>query len=894
MPIRAEVQRLPDGARFYRADLHIHSFGGSHDVSDAEMTPKRIVEAALTENLQIIAITDHQEIENAAVASEVARGSGLLVIPGVELSTADGHLLCFLPTIDALRALIGRVALADRGKATSRCQTSLLDCLNELERAEGFGVLAHVDAAGGFGEAAHGMSPHRMDILCHPSLLGIEVLKADSPISYTKGDPDGPRSAVGAERGKRLGLGSQQYLARVLNSDAHSLAALGKNRSGARRITRVKMDTPSFAGLVIALRDSDARVRIEDQIPERTPRVLGVQFEGGFLDGQCIHFSRNLNCIIGGRGTGKSTTFEAVRCLQGAPSGSNVVDSEVWPTAISYLWEDQAGQVHHLSRSQGGEVQNEDDPAGGPVAFEVESYGQGEAAHISRAAHENPLALLEYLDRFVETEPDRADEDAARDELLAFQTDIEKAQREVDRIPQHERELATTQQQLSALEQAKAKDVIELQRRLANEQAVRADVVKKLKGIRSALGTFSVKALVEQMAELADPASLAAGGTEFQKIVSGARSLEAAVASSQQSNEKSLAVFEASAEQQVLEWKAKEGEALKSIEEKRKALEAQNIRLDMVYIQKLAKDEARLKAELIQMKAWKPLLLDLHKRRGEASKRRWAARERIGVRRDAFGKAASETLRAALSDLSVTLKFQRSACSPDAEQQVIEAMGWRTNQVPRAALLIQSLTLPGLLAAIDKGDLVGLGSITNRDGVKLFDRIEAGRIVDVLKQPAIRFGLERCAVHDLPKLTVTKEVPGPAGKPQYVQRDFTKLSLGQQQSVLLALMLSSRSTAPLIIDQPEDNLDGQFIYNTLVPVLRRAKERRQVIVVTHNANIAVLGDAEQIVVLRGTNERGIIVSRGSIDDAGTRDAACTILEGAKEAFRRRAQMYGAA
>jgi ABC-type bacteriocin/lantibiotic exporter with double-glycine peptidase domain len=116
--------------------------------------------------------------------------------------------------------------------------------------------------------------------------------------------------------------------------------------------------------------------------------------------------------------------------------------------------------------------------------------------------------------------------------------------------------------------------------------------------------------------------------------------------------------------------------------------------------------------------------------------------------------------------------------------------------------------------------------------------------------------------------------------------------LGQQQSVLLALMLSADSNRPLIIDQPEDNLDGEFIYQTLVPVLRRAKERRQIIIVTHNPNVAVLGDAEQILVMKAMNDRGAIVARGSIDHDQTRDAACAILEGAREAFLRRARMYG--
>jgi DNA repair ATPase RecN len=77
-------------------------------------------------------------------------------------------------------------------------------------------------------------------------------------------------------------------------------------------------------------------------------------------------------------------------------------------------------------------------------------------------------------------------------------------------------------------------------------------------------------------------------------------------------------------------------------------------------------------------------------------------------------------------------------------------------------------------------------------------------------------------------------------------------------------------------------------------VLRRAKERRQIVVVTHNANIAVLGDAEQIIVLKSQSDRGVITDCGSIDDPETRDAACNILEGARDAFVRRAKIYGVA
>jgi hypothetical protein len=132
------------------------------------------------------------------------------------------------------------------------------------------------------------------------------------------------------------------------------------------------------------------------------PRVLGATFEGGFLSRQTVGFSPNLNCIIGGRGTGKSTTFEAVRCVTGHFSESGVVDSEAWPQVLYLCWQDQSGQRHTVVRTKGGRVENEDDPDFGPNVFDVDCFGQGEAAKISLEAKDNPLALLKYLDKFVD------------------------------------------------------------------------------------------------------------------------------------------------------------------------------------------------------------------------------------------------------------------------------------------------------------------------------------------------------------------------------------------------------------------------------------------------------------------------------------------------------------
>ena len=118
-------------------------------------------------------------------------------------------------------------------------------------------------------------------------------------------------------------------------------------------------------------------------------------------------------------------------------------------------------------------------------------------------------------------------------------------------------------------------------------------------------------------------------------------------------------------------------------------------------------------------------------------------------------------------------------------------MSWRTSKVPRAALLIARLTVPKLLAAIDGADVSVITSVKTDEGVAVFTSTEAKQLIETLSAPEVRFGLERAQVFDVPKLTITGVVKRQDGTPQAIVKDFTKLSLGQQQSVLLALLLSS-------------------------------------------------------------------------------------------------------
>ncbi len=126
--------------------------------------------------------------------------------------------------------------------------------------------------------------------------------------------------------------------------------------------------------------------------------------------------------------------------------------------------------------------------------------------------------------------------------------------------------------------------------------------------------------------------------------------------------------------------------------------------------------------------------------------------------------------------------------------------------------------------------------------------------------------------------------------------DIRQLSPGTRGIVLLLLYLAldDSDDRPLIIDQPEENLDPQSVFNELVALFVAAKARRQVIIVTHNANLVINTDADQIIVATaGPHPSGglppIAYFAGGLENAEIRRAVCDILEGGEDAFRERAR-----
>jgi len=127
-------------------------------------------------------------------------------------------------------------------------------------------------------------------------------------------------------------------------------------------------------------------------------------------------------------------------------------------------------------------------------------------------------------------------------------------------------------------------------------------------------------------------------------------------------------------------------------------------------------------------------------------------------------------------------------------------------------------------------------------------------------------------------------------KDEYRRAD--QLSGGKRVSLLLSLLLEAHDDRPLVIDQPEDELDNRFLWETVLPALRRLKGRRQVIVATHNANIVVNGDADLVVQLEADAEHGRVAVSGAIEDPEVRRAIVETVDGGEKAFELRQAKYG--
>jgi ABC-type lipoprotein export system ATPase subunit/histidinol phosphatase-like PHP family hydrolase len=892
-------------AKFYRGDLHIHSYGqfGSFDVTDTTMTPQAIVDTAIEKGLKIISIADHNEINNSYLAIDYAKDKDILVLPGIEVTTTQGHLLVYFETFENLRSFFGHLKVVKESNnptdgslpriIKSLTTQGIVECLNFANHYNGFGILAHIEVGSGFEKTIGKFDLQMEEIFKAKNLLALEIKSKNSLKLYSElddTDEKNDRNKLLNIRRNHLGYDPDYNLPKVMSSDSHTLNGLGTNADGENKLTRFKVDELNFHSVKIALQYYESRIRLENEIPEQRPHIKTIKLEGGLFKNVTINLSNNLTCIIGSRGAGKSTLLEAIREATGNKSKYGVVDSDVWPQQIDLTYFDETNQQIDFIREKNSALRNITDPINGITKIDIETYGQGETAETLQHSDENPKVLINFLDSFLNLESKSIEDESSIKELLENQSSSKKIRLDLLSYDETEKALKNEEKKLENLKKEKAGELVTFQNSLIKERLIRSELITKLNELVTKYKEiFSDESLFTNFLAI-NATEIIVGKDYFQNVKNIVSAFSTVVKTKSTELNTELTNKIADLNVELTNWSKKETEIQAKIDAKKAQLEAQGIPFDLGKINQISKDILDYQKKIEKLKQEKIVLSKLTDERKILIEKRLANKKEIYEFRKAFSKKANLNLKNTIDGFFITIKYKLGVYSPEFEEILKSKMDWRQNKKPRT--ISSNLSVFDFLSICQKNEIEKLVSLTDEEGNVVFTNYECQNIIKKVAEEHNFEDFEAIRFDDLPEVTITRSYKEDDGTIKYLSKPLSKLSLGQQQSVLLGILMLSDSNKPLIIDQPEDNLDSEFIFKTIVKNLRKIKEQRQVIIVTHNPNIAVLGDAELIIPLKSTSVVTHVIDAGSIDRTETRAICCEILEGGKRAFKQREEIYG--
>lgn len=872
---------MTNGARFHRGDLHIHSFGvgGSYDVNDEAMTPENIIAKAIEKDLSVISITDHNKIANSIVAVNISEGNkDLLVVPGIEISTTQGHLLAYFPTTQDLESFYGKLNFDDKKEF---CSQGIYDCLEHVKKYNGFGILAHIEVDSGF-ELSIGKFNQIFDhAFQHPSIIALEIKKHESVNFYTLEDNVADRKHAMKKRNQSLELPENNKLAKVMSSDAHSMNAFGKNASGAERLTRFKLDELSFDGLRIALISHDSRVRLEDEVPVALPRFKKIKATGGILDGMEIQLSNNMNCIIGGRGTGKSTLVTAIQeASNNHVATTGIQKSSAWPSMIELVYENEAGQEFNyiLEHDSLRCIDENSDVIDSKVS--LEAYAQGFTTFSSSGDEdEKDKKLLKFFDGFTNVQHLKDEDQSKIVQISANFEHLENLTNEVSQKSNVDKELQDLLRMKDAYEKQNVGALMKLHSGLVEEETLRTNLEESLSALKKRYQqVLSEKSDINELLNI-DKEKVHVGKEHVDNVLRIVKEFSDAVDRHQNELNKELEQKLILLRAEVRAWRSKESVAKQQIVDKKKELDENKIPYDESKFVTLSNNISRLQKRQKEIQKSENRLKEIRSDRTKLFKERERISSEIQKIRLEFCTRINQDLSESVDGLFVHAKVGDGYLSKEFSAFIKNATGWyRWANSDRVANSISPLKFYNNMKFKRYEFLSGLG-LSDTDIEDIKTSINGLTLEKVLSIP----------FRERPKLTVTRHNKSLDSADV---KDISELSLGQQQSIMLSILIQSDSNLPLIIDQPEDNLDSEFIFNSVVTNLRKCKEKRQIIVVTHNSNIGVLGDAELVIPLVASNDKSSIVGIGSIDNKATQHQCCEILEGGRRAFSTRKEIYG--
>lgn len=882
-----KVLNLPSGAKYFRCALQVNPVnylrnnrGEDHGLSEEEYN-SHLVSKCLESGIMVIAITDHNQVGGIDAIRKKAEPLGIQIFPGFEVASSEGvHLLCIFDKdtkTNVLERYLGDLGIHTTSPSTKNSSEPFLDILRKVqEEWDGICVAAHITSNGGLLRMLKGEA--RINAWCDPNLYAVQIPGSTSDLDYTD---------------QQIVLNKDANYKRVRRVAVVNAMDVGRPDvlGSVQASTHIKMSQPSIEGLRQAFLDPDSRIRLlsEEEPPDHT-ELVALTWEGGFLDGAGIHFNGNLNTLIGGRGTGKSTIIESLRYIldlepfgEEAKKASLGILKEVirsgtkisllvlshHPSPKDYLIErtypnppvirDTDGNVLSLTPRD--------------ICRNVEIYGQHEIGELTKS----PAKLLRLLDRFLEEDFILAERKRKIPKELALNRrkliDIRK---ELDEISEDIGRLPALEETFERFKAAGLEERLKDQSLLVKEEQVLKTARSRLSQVKEGLENIRILMEIDRVF-VSDAALKDLPAKEIlRKIDSTLALLENNLKKVIEEFEGHLSIAETDIMRVSEEWERRRGEAQAKYEKLLRELQKEAVD---------GEEFVRINRQIEELKPSKDLQDKLNKEKEALSLRRRNLLADWEDLKAAEFRAFEETAKKVNKKLNRQVRVKVFFCGEREPLFAVlrDRIGGRLSETISILRERDDLSLPEFVAICRKGavELQSKFKIPPDQARRLS---EAGEEVFM--------ELEEL---DLPHTTTMELNIGSPDKELW--KEMKDLSTGQKATTILLLLLLE-SDAPLVIDQPEDDLDNFFIAEGIVPKMREEKRKRQFIFSTHNANIPVLGDAELIIGLRAAGEakegHGEIPVEwmGSIDDKNVRLNAEEILEGGKEAFEIRREKYG--
>lgn len=854
---------IENGARFYRCDLHIHS-PKSECYRDKHVQAQDIVKSAIDKNIEIIAITDHNSEGLFLEVAEAAEGTSLFVIPGVEVTTSQGgynqvHLLALFPPDKhgSVSDFLSRIGIPSdkRAKSDALSDQTIVNIMKEVHNFDGISILAHIDSPGGLDLEIEKLGPTKGNILKSEYLNGIEITQKETLSKY--GD-----------------------YACIQSSDAHSLSDIGA------RFCLIKMGEPSFEGLRQALHDPASRICLDEGDKQCYPMLLGMTVNGGFLSDQKIHFNKNLNCIIGGKGTGKSTVIELIRYCLNTQSTSDYIKSNE-DSHIKYALNN--GKVTLYVQAENGMVYRierclDEDPKtftedGNELNlnfrdfynefFRCETYSQNELLNIAR----NFQNQLMMIDQYVDLTDLEEREKIIQGSLSKNQMEIKDKTDSIGDLESKTAELDVIREKLRVFESRGVKQQLQDYTLWGNEETILNEIetliTTEVSNRQQLLEKFKENNLKAPQIEDLDRLP---NKNIIEESLSHLKKTKVYIEEIIQKEIDCLIKCQKGLSNNKETWEARYGAKKEELRRLQNELEAQGVPIkDIEEYLKLEKKKTQLENLVLQINNDKTALLDL------SSKREKLLEEFARTRNEFYGRRMT-LIRKINSSLNgfVRISINKDGDNADYKDYLVSVV--LSDKKKR----ISKDDRERIADNVSPSELCKFVTQNNIDllAQKASISKEVAEKAIYLTQEEI-YTLQTVRLED--KVTIELN--------DHSWKEISKCSDGQKCTAILAIAMYERDF-PLIIDQPEDSLDNSFIYKNVVQILRQIKKNRQLLVVTHNPNIPVLGDAELIMVMKSNGQNGFVSERGVIDKNAIKSHVQSILEGGKEAFDMRMKKYG--